>query len=106
MPVPIRELPAVSRQYALLMAELRAQEEILRVLRPFYEQAVLTEREDADAVQVLDPALPPVKKAEPRRSLIVLASAAAAGLLAALLIVLGAWVRERAPHVVARLRTA
>ena len=105
MPVPIRQLPAITRQYALLMAELKTQEEILRVLRPFYEQAVLSEQENADAVQVLDPALPPVKKAEPRRTLIVLAAAAAVGLLMGLLILLGAWIRERGPDLASKLRT-
>ena len=104
MPVPIGRLPEVSRRYALLMGEIKTQEEILRVLRPFYEQAVLTEREEASAVQVLDPALPPVKKAEPRRSLIVIGAGAAAGLLAALLVLVGAWVRQQGPEVTSRLR--
>ena len=106
MPVPIGRLPAVSREYAVLMAEVKTQEEILRAIRPFYEQAVLTEREDADAVQVLDPAVPPSQKAEPRRSLIVVSVAVAAGLLGALLVLVGAWIGQRGPAVAARLRAS
>lgn len=106
MPVPLRRLPAVSREYAVLMAEVKTQEEILRVLRPFYEQAVLSEREDADAVQVLDPAVPPLRKAEPRRSLIVLSAAVAAGLLGALLALFSAWLRQYGRPALRRLRTS
>ena len=106
MPVPLGSLPAVSREYAVLMGEVKTQEEILRALRPFYEQAVLTEREDADAVQVLDLATPPTRKAEPRRSLIVLSAAVAAGLLGALLVLVGAWVSQRGPAVARRLRAS
>ncbi|HLA63895.1 MAG TPA: hypothetical protein VK610_05675, partial [Rhodothermales bacterium] len=67
MPVPMQRLPAVGRRYAQIMAELKTQEEIIRVVRPLYEQSVLTERRDVDAVQVLDPASIPSRKAAPQR---------------------------------------
>ena len=58
MPVPIRQLPAVGRRYAELTVELTTQKAILEVVRPLYEQSVLTERQEVSAVQVLDPAIP------------------------------------------------
>lgn len=106
MPVPLRRLPALSREYALILAELRTQEAVIEVIRPLYEQAVLTERQETDAVQVLDPAVPPERKARPRRSLIVLAAAVSATMLLSLLVLGWAWGRERGPQVVHRLRSA
>ena len=106
MPVPLQRLPALSRQYALILADLKTQEAILEVIRPLYEQAVLTERQEVDAVQVLDPAVPPTQKAEPRRTLIVLAATASAALLLALVVLLAAWARQRGRAVSERLRAA
>ena len=106
MPVPLRQLPALSRRYALIMAELRTQEAILEVVRPLYEQAVLTERQETDAVQVLDPAIPPDRKARPRRTLIVLASGVSAVLFLSLFVLLVAWTRQQGRVFADRLRTA
>ncbi|MEM1116504.1 MAG: lipopolysaccharide biosynthesis protein [Bacteroidota bacterium] len=106
MPVSIQQLPALSRRYALILAELKTQEAILEVVRPLYEQAVLTERQETDAVQVLDPAIPPDRKARPRRTLIVLAAAFSAGIFLCLLVLATAWVRQRGHVVSSRLRAA
>ena len=106
MPVSIAQLPAVGRQYALLRAELESQKAILEVVRPLYEQAALTERQEISAVQVLDPAVPPARKAEPKRSVLVITAAFAAGLLASLLVVLVAWYRQSGRALGKRLRAA
>ena len=106
MPVPIRQLPAVGRRYAQLTVELTTQKAILEVVRPLYEQSVLTERQEVSAVQVLDPAIPPTRKAEPRRSLLVLAATTSAGLLIILIVIVVAWLRERGPVVAEQLRAA
>ena len=71
MPVPFRRLPAVGRRFTRLQQQILVQAEILEQLQPLYEQAVLSERRNADAVQVVDDAIPPVRKAEPRRTIIV-----------------------------------
>jgi capsule polysaccharide export protein KpsE/RkpR len=106
MPVPIRQLPAVGREYAQIYQELRTQEEILKVVRPLYEQAALSESRQASAVQVLDPAIPPERKAEPRRSLIVLSAMVASVLLATLLLLaVSAW-REHRGEILGRLRVS
>ncbi|MEO0557742.1 MAG: Wzz/FepE/Etk N-terminal domain-containing protein [Bacteroidota bacterium] len=106
MPVPIRQLPAVGRRYAELTVELTTQKAILEVVRPLYEQSVLTERQEVSAVQVLDPAIPPTRKAEPRRTILVLGAAFAAGFLITFLVLLSTWLRQRGPVVAAQLRSA
>ena len=106
MPVPIRQLPAVGRRYAQLTVELTTQKAILEVVRPLYEQSVLTERQEVSAVQVLDPAIAPTRKAKPRRTILVLGAAVAAGFLITLLVLLGTWLRQRGPAVTEQLRSA
>lgn len=72
LPVPQTQMPLVARQYAMLEMERVIQESILEVIGPLYEQARLQEEREAEAVQVLDNAVPPAKKAGPRRSVIVI----------------------------------
>lgn len=106
MPVPMQRLPSLGRQYASIYQELRTQEEILKAVRPLYEQSVMTERMETSAVQVLDPAVAPARKAEPRRTVIVLSVVVAvATLLAFFLIVLAAW-REQGQGILTRLRAS
>ncbi len=99
-------LPRVQRQYAEVMQELTLQRAIIETVQPLYEQAALQERREADAVQILDPATPPVRKAEPRRSLIVLAATASAGIVMVVLVLVLAVLRRWGPSVLVRLRTA
>ncbi len=106
MPVPIGQLPTVGRRYAELQQGLTIQGEILKELQPLYEQALLAERRESDAVQVIDEAVPPAKKAEPFRTLIVLGTGLSAGLLVLVLVLAVAIVRRGAPVVAARLRAA
>lgn len=106
MPVPLRQLPTVNRQYADLMVQLRTSEAILMGLQPLYEQSVLQERQEVSAVQVLDPAVPPQRKAEPKRMILVAASMLAALFLLVVLSVAVAWARQRGGATLNRLRTA
>ena len=106
LPVPITRFPAVGREYAQIFQEIETQTAILSALRPLYEQAVLSEQKDTDAVQVLDPAVPPAKKAEPRRSILVLSLVAAGMLLWAFLVLARAWYRARGRAALHRLRAA
>ena len=101
----LSRLPRVQREYAEVMQDLTLQRAVIETVQPLYEQAALQERREADAVQVLDPATPPVRKAEPRRSLLVLAATFSACLLAVVVALLTAWIRERLPTTLARLRT-
>ena len=104
MPVALSQIPEVGRRYAQVQQGILLQGEILKELQPLYEQSLLNERRQADAVQVIDPAVPPARKAEPRRSLIVVAATLSAFLVAlAVALTLALW-RARAPAVLARLR--
>ena len=104
MPVPLRQLPRVQREYQSVLQEVLIQKQIVETILPLYEQAALQERRDADAVQVLDRASPPTLKAEPRRSLIVLATTATSFLLLILLALTLSWAQTELQGVRARLR--
>ncbi len=104
LPVPLRQLPALGRRYAELMQDVLMYGEILKVVRPMLEQAYFQERKQNVAVQVLDPAIPPVKKARPKRMIIVFLttlSVLLATLFLALLI--ESW-RRQAPYIQQRLK--
>lgn len=106
MPVPLRGLPRVQRQYASAMQELEIQRAIIETIQPLYEQAALQEQREADAVQILDPAAPPVRKAEPRRSILVIAATLSAFLVAVAVTLLLTWVRRQGPDLLSRLRAS
>ncbi len=106
LPVAIRDLPALTTRYAQLMQEQMIQREILETIYPIYEQALFQEQSEAEAVQVIDRAVPTVLPARPSRRLVVI-GATLTGLLLACLFVLGqSWVRRNAGPVSARLRRA
>lgn len=100
----IQAIPAVQRQYAGVLQDVILQTKIIETLQPLYEQAALEEQRDTDAVQVLDPATPPTRKAEPRRSLLVLATMFSVFLIAVALTLLLALVHRQGPAFLARLR--
>lgn len=106
MPIPFRQLPAVGRRYARLQQQILVQGEILEQLLPLYEQASLSERRKGDAVQVVDIAVPPTRKAEPRRTVIVLAAGASSFVVLMMLFLGAAWLRVYAGPLAASLREA
>ncbi len=99
-------LPGIQREYAGAMQDLTIQKAIIETVQPLYEQAALQEQREADAVQVLDPATPPTRKAEPRRSLLVIGATLSAFLVAVAIVLLLAVVRRGGPSMLARLRAA
>ncbi|MGB3541597.1 GumC family protein [Rubrivirga sp.] len=102
----VARLPGVQRQYAEVMQDLEIQRAIIETIQPLYEQAALQEQRDADAVQVLDPAIPPTKKSEPGRSIIVIGATLSAFLVGIALVLGIAMLRAHGPAVFARLRAA
>lgn len=95
MPVPLRRLPAVAGEYARLYQELMIQQALLETARPLYEQARFDEERDRTAVQVLDPAEVPERKAKPKRAVIVISVTLSAMLLAALVVLGLGWLRRQ-----------
>jgi len=77
------ELSAVERQLGTLpqagvatmrlWRDLKVQEQLFELLTAQLEEARIRETRDTPTVQVLDPAVPPLHKSRPKRSLVVLA---------------------------------
>lgn len=106
MPVPMTRLPEIGREYAQLQQELLIQGKIMEFVRPMYEQTVFEEQQTTSAVQVLDRASVPVRKALPKRSLVVIGVAVSVFVLACLFFALSALLRASAPMLSRRLRQA
>ncbi|ARA94540.1 hypothetical protein AWN76_016155 [Rhodothermaceae bacterium RA] len=105
LPVPQTAVPELARQYAKLQQEVLIQGEILKFVRPLYEQARFDEQREKMAVQVLDPAVPPERKAKPKRSIIVIMATLSAGMLAVLFVLLTDWWRRNYRTLLERLTT-
>ena len=106
LPVSRAEAPGMIHRYAELTMERTIQERILEVIAPMLEQARFDEQRDIEAVQVVDPAIPPVKKFKPKRSIIVVASTMSAFILAALYALLSTWWRANSAYFFQRLNEA
>ena len=104
LPVAMGRLPIVQRRYAEVMQDVLIQQAIVEQVQPLYEQAALQERQSGDAVQVLDPAVVPAKKARPQRSTLVIALTASVFLLGLLFVLVSTWLREYGPLLAARVR--
>lgn len=88
--IPTDEIAGISLQYLTLLREAKIQETVFELLTQQYEMARIQEAKDSSTVQVLDYAVPPDKKAKPRRARLVMLSTFAAFCLS----VLGAFSRE------------
>lgn len=91
MPVPLRSLPALGSEYARIYQSLLIQAEIIETTRPFLEQARFEEQRERTAVQVVDRATPPVLKAKPKRSVVVVVTTLSGFLLVVLFVLLRHW---------------
>jgi tyrosine-protein kinase Etk/Wzc len=69
--VPFAEVPSLSLKLARLIREVRVQESIFELLTQQYEQYKIQETKDTPTIQVLDKAVPPERRARPRRALLV-----------------------------------
>jgi uncharacterized protein involved in exopolysaccharide biosynthesis len=65
-------VPGLGLQYARLMRDLKTQEAIFEQLTRQYEVAKLAEAKDSTTIQVIDEAVPPLRKSKPKRSLMVI----------------------------------
>ena len=106
LPVPQDSLPRVARQFADLQQQQLILANIIEYTRPVLEEARLEEQRKIEAVQVIDVATPPAKKARPFRALIVMASTASGFILAMVYVLLLAWWRRNYADFAHRLRVA
>ena len=78
--IPVRELPQLVLEYSGLVRDLKAKELLIEHLTQRYYEARLDESRLTPVVEVLDEAIPPVNKAAPKRSVLVLLAALLGGL--------------------------
>jgi len=69
--VPFAEVPSLSLKLARLFREVKIQEGIFGLLTQQYEQYKIQETKDTPTIQVLDKAVPPEKRAKPKRARLV-----------------------------------
>ncbi|MDZ4698988.1 MAG: Wzz/FepE/Etk N-terminal domain-containing protein [Rhodothermales bacterium] len=106
LPIPQSEVPDVMRQYLELEQEGYIQKSILEVVAPMYDQARFQEEREFASVQVVDPAVPAVRKAKPKRASIVLGATFSAFLIVALFALVYEWWQTAAPSIAHNLRRA
>lgn len=65
--IPFAEIPEIGLAYARLFREVEVQNKLFVFLIQQYEQARIMEAKNIPTVQVLDQAVPPIRKAKPKR---------------------------------------
>lgn len=106
LPVSRSKYPEVFRSFVELEQEVLIQKSILEIIAPMYEQARFQEERHFQAVQVVDRAIPPVRKAKPKRSVIVIASTLSAFILIVLYVLAHTWWQRNHTGILHRLQEA
>jgi tyrosine-protein kinase Etk/Wzc len=104
MPVSRDEAPEMVRQYLNLTMERMIQEKILEFVAPMLEQARFEEERKVEALQVVDEAVTPFKKAKPKRMIMVIAATLSAFILALIFALVMDWWRRNSAGFAAKLR--
>lgn len=106
LPIAQSQLPAATREYVDLEKERRILTRIIEFMRPLYEQARMDEQRQAQTVQVVDYAVPPVDKAKPKRSIICITATVSAFLLAIFFVLAYTWFERNHSTIARRLEEA
>ena len=69
--VPFSQVPSLSLKLARLIREVKIQEGVFELLTQQHEQYKIQETKDTPTLQVLDRAVPPERRARPKRALLV-----------------------------------
>lgn len=93
----LSKAPSLGLNYARLKRELLMREKVFELLTQQFEMARIQEAQEDVSFQVLDPAIPPLEKSGPRRSLIVIIAAVFAVVLGALSALLVDYLYARRP---------
>ncbi len=104
LPVPRAEVPTVAREFVALELEGTIQRTILEVLGPLNEQARFQEERETQAVQVVDEAVPPDRKAKPKRSIICILATLTAFFLSIGFVLVYEWWRRNHHVILQRLK--
>ncbi len=105
-PVSESETPAMVNRYLGLVMEQKIQEAVLEFAAPMLEQARFEEQKQIEALQIVDPARPSVKKYGPVRSVIVIMATLSGFILAVIYSLVMNWWRVNNRHFYARLGRA
>lgn len=106
LPVPQDSLPSVGRQYFDLEQDRVVLSTILEYMRPILEDARFDEQRQIEAVQVIDPAVPPSRKAYPRRAVICVVGTMSAFMLLVVFVLALEWWQRNHRRIAHRLRDA
>ena len=88
--IPFSEIPKIGMEYVRLMREVETRNQIHILMTEQYELAKMEEAKNTPTLQIIDKAVPPIRKSRPKRAFIVLA----AGFSSLILMVLFALVKE------------
>lgn len=91
-------VPSIGVEYVRKVREVKIQEAIFEQLTKQYELAKMNEAKDSSSVQVIDEAVPPVKKSKPNRSLIVLLSVVTAFFISIMIIFVQEYLSKLSPE--------
>jgi uncharacterized protein involved in exopolysaccharide biosynthesis len=70
--IPLNDIPGLGLELADLTREVMVQEKVYEYLQSQLEEARIQEARDMEVIHILDEASPPLRKARPRRSVIVM----------------------------------
>lgn len=73
--VPFESVPNIGLEYIRLLREVEVQNKIFEFLTQMYEQAKIEEAKETPSLQVLDHPRVPLRKAKPKRAIIVIVAA-------------------------------
>ena len=90
--------PSIGVQYIRYLRELKTQEALFEQLTKQFELAKINEARDSSSIQVLDEAVPPLRKSKPKRSLIVILSAVTAFFCSVFLVFIKEYLAKLSPE--------
>jgi uncharacterized protein involved in exopolysaccharide biosynthesis len=90
--------PSIGVEYVRRLRELKTQEALFEQLTKQFEMAKISEARDSSSLQVLDEAVPPLRKSKPKRSLIVILSAVTAFFCSIFLVFIKEYLAKLSPE--------
>ena len=73
--IPLGDVPAIAAEYARLLLDVKTQEKVFEILVAQHEELKIEEAKNVPTIQVLDRAVPPIKKSGPFRTVIMIVAA-------------------------------
>lgn len=90
-------VPSLAMEYIRKVREVKTQEAIFEQLSKQYEMAKINETKDSSSVQIIDEAVPPIKKSKPNRAMIVLSLTVLSFFLSILIILIQEFISNLSP---------